>query len=155
MEDLGISRDGKRPIKLVRLSDWSWVYSSRSPFILFVAADASADDEVEIRRFAAEAVEAGCAYVCTWGDRCKFVHDVFDLASIDADRLVMSTWHSDESLAEALYFALYNAWPDDDQFPNTEDAPVVLAVDEPWLTAVRRLVADQDELVRVVLAQEG
>ena len=155
MEELGVSQIGSRPIKLFELSDWAWVYTPREPFILFVAARASSDDETEIRRFAAEAVGSGCAYVCTWGDGCSHVHDLFDLASIEPDRFVLSSWHADESLAEALYFALYIAVPDEEKFPNAYEAAVILAVEEPWLAEVRRLVADQNKLIGLVLDEDG
>jgi hypothetical protein len=155
MEDLGVSRVGERPIKLFRLANWAWVYPRRSPFILFVAAKASAEDELEIRRFAVDAVDAGCAYICAWGEGCEQVHDLFDVASIAADRFVMSTWHDDESLAEALWFALCNAWPDDDQFPNAAEATVILAVEEPWLAEVRELVADQEAFTKLVVNDEA
>jgi len=116
---------------------------------------ASTDDEAKIRSFAAEAVESSCAYICAWGAGCEFVHDLFDLASTDAERFVMSSWHNDEALAEALWFALCDAWPDEDAFPSAAGAPVVLAVEESWLAEVRRLMADQDELTKLVIGDEG
>jgi len=154
MEELGVSRVGGRPINMFRLTDWAWVYPRRSPFILFVAASASRDDEVEIRRFSEDAVDSGCAYVCTWGTNCELVHDLFDLASIAADRFVMSSWHNDDSLAEAVYFALTDAWPDDNQFPNAAEAAVILAVEEQWIGEVRRLLTDQEELARHVVGDD-
>jgi len=66
----------------------------------------------------------------------------------------MSTWHADESLADALYFSLTDAWPDEDESPDAGEAAIVLAVEEPWIAEVRRLVADQDELARLVLTEK-
>ncbi len=151
MEDLGFTRLSERPIKLFQLVDWVWVSPSVSPFILFVAAHASAEYESKIRRFAADAVASGCAYVCSWGEGCERVHLDFDLASIATGQAVMSTGHSDGLLADAVYFALYDAWPDEEDFPNSGNTAVILAVEEPWLEEVRSLVADQEELVRLVL----
>jgi hypothetical protein len=51
-------------------------------------------------------------------------------------------------LAGALYLSLV-AWPDTDEFPDAADAAIVLAVEAPWIAEVRRLVADQDELVKL------
>lgn len=124
------------------------------PFILFVAAHTSGEDQVEVRRFAAEAIESGCGYICSWGEGCELVHDVFDEAAIAVDRFVMSTWHADDSLASALYFSLTDAYPDEDEFPDAAEAAIVLAVEEPWIEDVRRLVADQDELARLCLSEE-
>ena len=61
----------------------------------------------------------------------------------------MSTSHADDSLAEAVYFSLTVAWPDEDEFPDGAEAAIVLAVEEPWIAEVRRLTADQ-----VVLTEE-
>ena len=79
---------------------------------------------------------------------------MFDEAAVASDRFVMSTWHADESLASALYFALTNALPDGDAFPDAVEAAVVLAVEPPWIEEVRRLVADQDELARLWISEE-
>ena len=53
------------------------------------------------------------------GAGCERVHDIFDEERdgpnplISADPVVMTTWHEDESLAEALGFVLAAAIPDD------------------------------------------
>ena len=158
MEDLGTERIFGRQIRLFELARWEWEEPRLAPFTLLVAARAL-DDEltmIEMRRFAADAIEAGCGYVCTWGEGCEVVHDLFDEASIAADRFVMSTWHDDEPLADALSFSLTNAFPDENQFPtaNTTTSAVVLAIEEPWVEDVRRLVADQDELARLWVAED-
>jgi hypothetical protein len=154
VEEVGVDRSHGRSIRLFQPSDWTWEDPRLAPFVLFVGANANADDEGDIHTFATDAVNAGCAYVCTWGEGCSWVHDLFDLASIAADRFVMSSWHASEPLSEALYFALFDAWPDDEAFPDATTAPIILAVEEPWLTQVRQLVANQEELVRLVLGEE-
>jgi hypothetical protein len=156
MDEAGQDRLRGRPIKLFLVSEWRWVQTPPlRPFVLFVAARASADDEILIRRFAADAVEAGCRYVCVWGEGCEFVHDLFDAASISADRFVMSTWHPDEELADALYFALTDAYPDPDDLSDLSDSEIVLAVEEPWIGDVRSLVGDQTTLANIVLGDEA
>jgi hypothetical protein len=154
MDAVGVDRVHGRRIRLFQLSGWVWEEPLVRPFVLLIAAHASCEDEVEIRRFAAAAIESGCGYICAWGDGCELVHDVFDDAAIAVDRFVMSTWHADESLPNALYFALTNAFLDDDEFPDAAEAAIVLAVEEPWVEDARRLVADQDELARLWLAEE-
>ena len=130
-----------------------WQEPKVAPFILFVAADASGGDKAQIRQFAAAAIRSGCGYICAWGEECEVVHDVFDEEAVAIDRFVMSTWHADESVARALYFALTNAHPDEDEFADVE-AAVVLAVEDPWIDEVRRLVADQGELARLWISEE-
>ncbi len=66
-------------------------------------------------------LQAGCVYACTWGTGCERVHDVFDetLVEMEIDgempaddgHLVMTTWHSKESLGDALFFLLVCATP--------------------------------------------
>jgi hypothetical protein len=64
----------------------------------------------------------------------------------------MSTWHDDEPLHNLLFFALVNAVPEDVSIAG--DSPVVLAIEEAWIADVRTLVADQDELARLLVADE-
>ena len=154
MDDVGVDQVHGRRIRLFELSAWAWQEPHVTPFILLVAADASGRDRVQIQRFATDAIMSGCGYVCAWGEGCELVHDVFDEAAAAVDRFVMSTWHAEESLASALYFALTNAHPDEDEFPDADEAAVVLAVEAPWIEEVRRLVADQDELARLGISEE-
>ncbi|MDP9225010.1 MAG: hypothetical protein M3P18_14420, partial [Actinomycetota bacterium] len=58
----------------------------------------------------------GCEYVCAWGTDCGRVHDLFDdayvgLTTYSSPPLMISTSHADETLPEALYFALSRAFP--------------------------------------------
>lgn len=58
-------------------------------------------------------VKGGCLYVVAWGVECEKWHDAvdravletFDFGDIPDDKFVMTTWHSDEPLSEALWFA--------------------------------------------------
>ena len=152
MEDVGIERVHARPLKLFELSDWAWESPGSRDFTLFVVAQASADDATAIRRFAAEALAAGCAYVCAWGQGCELVHDVFDEAAIAASLFVVSTSHDEEELHQAVYFALVNAIPED--VAVASDSPVVLGVEEAWISQTRALIADQAELARLWLSDE-
>ena len=151
MEKLRVERIHGRPISFFQLAEWVWEEpSGPGQFTLLVAASASRDEVELIGRFAANAVACGCGYVCAWGEGSERVHDLFDEATIAADRLVMTTWHEKESLPEALYFALVNAIPED---VVPAQSPVILAVQEPWVMEVRRLVADQDELARLWVSE--
>lgn len=58
-------------------------------------------------------VKGGCLYVVAWGVECEDWHDTvdwtvleaFDFGDIPDDKFVMTTWHEDEPLSEALWFA--------------------------------------------------
>ena len=65
------------------------------------------------KRVAEWLVESGCLYVVAWGVECENWHDTVDWASLEAfdhgdipdDKIVMTTWHADEPLSEALWFS--------------------------------------------------
>ena len=52
-----------------------------------------------------------------WGENCSSWDDSVDMANLEQfefkeipeDRFVMTTWHSDEPLSEALWFAKHSA----------------------------------------------
>lgn len=57
--------------------------------------------------------DSGCLYMMAWGDGCSSWDDSVDLANvlqfegeeIPDDRLIMTTWHEDESLGDLFRFA--------------------------------------------------
>jgi hypothetical protein len=66
-------------------------------------------------------------YVVAWGAECKKWHDtvdwsvleVFDYGDIPDDRFIMTTWHADEPLTEAMWFAGQCAFRADIEFSKT------------------------------------
>ena len=62
-------------------------------------------------------VKTGCLYMSAWGTDCSAWDTSVDIANIQAhgyeeipeDKFVMTTWHENEVLAEALWFAKNNA----------------------------------------------
>jgi hypothetical protein len=78
-------------------------------FQLLLAWDAPDTTPQQLMRFFKPLVERGLVYFCAWGSNCEDVHDAVDKCDIermpetpDADYIVMTTWHDDESLEEAL-----------------------------------------------------
>lgn len=155
MEAVGIERIFGRPLFLARLTEWQWEPCECDRFTLLIAADASTVTDAVIRTYAYEALTDGCEYVCAWGPDCERVHDRFDdthlgLKTHTPQPLMVSTSHAEETLPEALYFALTLAFPGSDALrPGSDRAPVVLAVEDRWIVEVRALVADQEELGRL------
>ncbi len=88
--------------------------------VLFWAADFRLIAGSEIVDLAKSLLFKGIHYVCCWGPECEKAHDCFDEAKVileidnGFERHVMTTWHSDESLDEALWFCIYNATPEDE-----------------------------------------
>ena len=62
-------------------------------------------------------VATGCLYVSAWGTECSEWDNSVDMANIEANhfediprnKFVMTTWHENETLAEAFWFAKNNA----------------------------------------------
>ena len=81
--------------------------------LLLLARVARAD---EVDRICASLVGSGCAYAMTWGIDCERWHDAIDDAhlgrfedTVPEDATVLTTWHSDETLGDVLWFAMHTA----------------------------------------------
>src|ERR1700683_4550325 len=86
----------------------------RSPnFGLFVALNAQHVTDDSILKAAKRLLSKGLACLCAWGPDCKRVHDLFDVAAreindeLSGNNVIMTTWHSDESIVEALGFFIH------------------------------------------------
>jgi len=125
------------------------------PFVLLLALDIGDVDSSEMARFADEFLAVGgCVYVCTWGEGCEWLHDAFDEAFIRAvpedrwdDEFVLTTWHDDEPLDEALWYAVFVAYNE----PGVES---VLAVASPeYAEHIERRFADVEQLSEDVVGE--
>ncbi len=98
-------------------------------FALFTAFDLSQHPQQELSGIATGLVQRGLAYACCWGDDCERLHDSIDRASVDKieaaggdySNVVMTTWHSKESLRKALWFFEYAAEPAEAYFTGCLD----------------------------------
>ncbi|MCH9648648.1 MAG: hypothetical protein K0U98_10440 [Deltaproteobacteria bacterium] len=135
---------------------------SSDDFACFLAWDSGSESVETIVDLAEIILDAGCAYLCAWGDECERVHDIFDEVEVGGDpdpedkSVVMTTWHDGESLDEGLWFFLNCTWPDDHYFENCRAAIVIsIGGKEAWLDRIRfalehpyqfnRQVLDHDE----------
>jgi hypothetical protein len=111
---------------------------------LLVAGNAQGDDQQAIRTFASKAIAAGCVYACAWGQGCELVHDTFDSTFNEMENsggpVVMTTWHEDESLEQALNFLMRDAWPSDIWIGSCRASVVAVIANDGWTGEVRRLV---------------
>jgi hypothetical protein len=88
--------------------------------VLFLAADFTQISGADLVDLAKSLILKGVHYICCWGEESEFGHDCFEQANVilqvddGFERHVMSTWHADESLEEALWFCIFNAAPDDE-----------------------------------------
>ncbi|MCO6511076.1 MAG: hypothetical protein J5I65_09810 [Aridibacter famidurans] len=135
-----------RDLYLVSLSDSNALQrielpGSRYFFLLIVWHSAGADVD-ELFHIAETALKSGCVYVCTFGKGCESLHDILDETvvaweTIPEDRPIdtgnwdenhiMTTWHDDELLEDAIWFFLNNTFVDEGLTKDCR-AGVVLAI---------------------------
>jgi hypothetical protein len=123
-------------------------------FVLFLAWDARNASDETVLQLARALVIDGLAYLVAWGPDCERIHDLFDVIdaekNMETDTVIMTTWHSKESLEEALWFALFSAWPAP---PYDQDCSATVAVaiaNSSWGDAIERYLADVKSLSKAV-----
>ena len=124
---------------------------SSSRFVVIVVWDARGASAEEVSHLARRLLDAGAVYVCAWGPDCERVHDIVDeerdTAGHDAEGIVMTTWHEHESLAEALWFVLTAAVPDD---AYVKDCGAIVGISigsAEWASEIRAAFSSPSEFV--------
>src|SRR5262249_25814601 len=126
-------------------------------FACLLAWDAREASDEAIDTLARKLFCAGCVYVCCWGPDCERVHDRFDMAELALrpdGPWAMSTWHSDEPLAEALWFLLSCAAPEDAYFEGCRAALGVTVGSPAWASEVRAALSSPAEFTARVLGPD-
>jgi hypothetical protein len=114
------------------VDDWPNELDEPQPhFIVLLAMDATSMDAARVATLAAKLMDQGMVYLCASGPGCERVHDIFDgergrRVETD-DAFVVTTWHDDEDLDDALWEAVY-AVPTDD-YSATCRAVLAIVVD--------------------------
>jgi hypothetical protein len=117
-------------------------------FACLLAWDASAASADSIGALARKLLDAGAVYICSWGPDCERVHDIIDEEEVGPnppptiDRVVMTTWHSDESLEEAILYVLFNSAPDDAYWEGCNSTLGVAIGSTSWAAEIRAAFAD-------------
>ncbi len=149
-----ITRRVMHLLEIDSLDDWpEEIRFPKSPqFVLFLACDATDVEDDELQAFARKAIDQGMVYLSTWGPGAERVHDIFDEVDGDrnpdsnADSVVLSEWHEDEPLAEALRFAVATASPAHD-YEKTCKATLCVSVGNPdWAEQIRGWLDEPDTL---------
>ena len=148
--------DGERELFVASVpsfDDWRrlaadpvWATTVEEPghgFAFLVACDATTLSAELIEEFASYCIGRGLFWVSTWGADCGRVHDIFDrvgIAQDDQPGIVMSTWHDDEPLDEALHL-FWDAFPADGKLGGPARIGISVGSHE-WIEAMRRSAAD-------------
>jgi hypothetical protein len=120
-------------------------------FGLLLAIDARGLDVSPIFDVATQLLSRGLVYLCAWGPDCERVHDIFDEAIVGRelegtapsevfDGTVMTTWHSNESLEEALWFFVHSAFPAEAYASECRDWVIATIGNPEWGSEVRRSI---------------
>ena len=162
-----------RDVLLVELTDWLWPPEATVEwFMAFITADARDASDETIQSLATAMLAQRCGSMTAWGPDCGRVEARFDVASVgwpshrsvrrwgrwrmrwsEAIPLVYATAHEDDSLASALWYAVYNAWPPDGHYEDRP--PTFVALVEPrFREEVRQLLLDLERLNREVEAED-
>jgi len=139
---LEVARAAEIPTALPELGRW---------FVCLLAWDAREATDAEIGAIAERLLAAGCVYAVCFGPDSERVHDAFDETRERraGGPFVMTTWHDREPLAEAIYFSLNCATPDDEDYVVDECRSVIgIAVGSPeWAAELREAFAAPGEFI--------
>ena len=116
-----------------------------SRFVCLLAWDASGISDDGVLALARSLIADGCAYACCWGTDCERVHDLFDKAMVELlpdGPHVMTTWHDDEPLDDALWFAMFNSYPDPELFDSCRSMIGISIGSKEWATEIRAAMSD-------------
>lgn len=134
---------------LVSLPDCFAVSSPH--FVTLLAFDASQTDDSALQELAKHLLRSGCVFFSAWGPECERVHDAFDSVANFHEPLIMTTWHNDESLDDAIWNFVYVTSPDDEYWDTCRSALAISVGNLDWSAQIERRLKDLDSLNRDVL----
>ncbi len=141
-------------LDLFKSSDMPAQFALSSPhFACFLAWDATEASVKEVDSVLRSLRASGVAYLCTWGADCKRVHDIADeIFHSDVSSkgtVVMTTWHDEETLAEAVEFFLNRSFPHE-YYEDTLRSGIAISIGSPPAAiAIAGMVSNPDEFRRL------
>jgi len=100
-----------------------------------------------------ELINSGLAYLCAWGKDCEKIHDIFDEVAVmmeieqqidpNDDSVIMTTWHQDQTIKEALFYFLFNTAPTEKYYSDCKISLVLTIGDSNKSENVRKYLEDQ------------
>jgi hypothetical protein len=121
-------------------------------FTMLLAWDAPEIEQDKLINLLQPLVDRGLAYFCAWGNKCSEMHDAVDLCAAKreqafgpADYLLMTTWHDDEPLEEALWFFEMCAIPSEDHVLADLERFAVAVGNSDWAVEMERMLAQSKE----------
>ncbi len=111
-------------------------------FVCLLACDARGVPADDISRFVERVLRAGASYFVCWGPDCERVHDIIDELvtnenfGIPDETCIMTTWHEEEALSEALFFFLVASLPDPYYLDSTRAALAISIGSPAWANEI-------------------
>lgn len=128
------------------------IHPSNTHFVLFLAIDGRKVDADTIYSVSEKLLDQGMVYTCVWGPDCEGVHDSIDQPIFRRQpgktdgSVVITTWHAEDPISEAVWFFLNCAWPADDYVHTCSDWVAVVIGNPAWEAEVRaKLLAEKEE----------
>jgi hypothetical protein len=148
LQILEVARNPNRRYKVgtvLSLENVSEALESCSPhFILLLVLDASLIEDERISTSARLLLSRGLAGFSVWGPNCSRVHDLFDLER-DPDEtgqsVVVTTWHDDDPISEAVCYFDLCAYPAADFENDCSDWVAIAVGNQSWEEEIRRALA--------------
>lgn len=140
---------------VIEVSNLEWPTTLEVPskrFRLLVAADVKSVNTLVISDFALAALKRGMVYFCSWGPGCERFHDIVDGVVVGDDGtgqefsgpnrsdVVMTTWHDDETLEEALDYLATCAVPTDGFTPDSDFRLVISVANQQWAAQAQKFL---------------
>jgi len=119
-------------------------------FRLLVVADVSAVSTDIISEFAYAALKSGMVYFCAWGPDCERFHDIVDEVCVEDELgarlfvgpstrdVIMTTWHSHDTLDEAVEYLIYSACPTDGFTADSDFWVAICVNNSEWAATTRQ-----------------
>ena len=146
-------------VNLLRPENISNNLALSSPhYLCFIAWDSEDTPKDEISDFVTPLFMSGCVYFCLWGSGCKRMHDIIDeihesIGSHD-DSVIMTTWHDDEPIEDAIFFFL-NSTCEDEKYESTTNSSLAIVIgSNNYTETVRGALKDPFTFTKTVLNGE-
>jgi hypothetical protein len=118
-------------------------------FTLLLAWDAPTEERTKLREIMQPLVDLGLVYFCAWGQGCQAVHDAVDMCDIARENhaakpelFIMTTWHDDEPLEDAVWFFKELALPDETHGVPSFDRFAVAVGNPEWADNITRALLE-------------
>ena len=136
-------------------SDIPTLHLSSDFIIALLVWDSVGSTEEELLAVGKSLIESGVVYACCWGPGCEAAHDAIDHADRGSDRpddaVLMTTWHDNEPLSEALWFFLNTAIPTEPYVEGCRASIAIVVDNEAWADECVEALSHPREFTKRVL----